>query len=120
MTFHLRFVHIIFSLVWVAYWPLLGKELLALLTIYSLYILTICNFIYSRFGFEDGLWALIASVPSDCKSVTFKSIHTVDCYNKVSAIRRGRFQGQKALLKPLIISVHITLRKHTFAICSEF
>ena len=27
-------------------------------------ILTICNFSYSRFGFEGWMWVLIASVPS--------------------------------------------------------
>ena len=44
------FVHIIFSLVWVAEWQLFGKELHPRLTICSLCILTICNFSY-RFGF---------------------------------------------------------------------
>ena len=46
MTFHLMCVHIIFSSVCVAEWPLFGKELLTRLTIChicSLCILTICN-----------------------------------------------------------------------------
>ena len=43
VTFHLMFVHIIFSLVCVAEWPPFEKELLTLLTICFLCILTICN-----------------------------------------------------------------------------
>ena len=46
MTFHLTCVHIIFSSVWIAEWPSLGKKLLTLLTICSLCILTIFNFSY--------------------------------------------------------------------------
>ena len=42
MTFHLMFVNIIFSSVWVAERPSFGKELLIRLTICSLSILTIC------------------------------------------------------------------------------
>ena len=37
MTFHLMFVHICFSLVWVAEWPSFGKELLTRLTICSVW-----------------------------------------------------------------------------------
>ena len=44
MTIHLMCVDVIFSLVWLAEWPSLGKELLTRLTICSLCILTICNF----------------------------------------------------------------------------
>ena len=43
VTFHLMCVHIIFSSVWVAEWPALGKELLIRLTICSLCFLTICK-----------------------------------------------------------------------------
>ena len=32
----------------------------------SLHILTICNFIISRFGFEYGIWVLMAPVPDHC------------------------------------------------------
>ena len=51
MTFHLTFVHIISSSVWVAEWPHFGKELPIMLTICSLCILTICNFRYFPFWF---------------------------------------------------------------------
>ena len=46
MTFHLMYVHVIFSSVKVAEWPPFGRELLTLFTICSLCILTICNFSY--------------------------------------------------------------------------
>ena len=46
MTFDLMCVHVIFSSVGVAEWPSFGKELLTRSTIYSLCILTICNFSY--------------------------------------------------------------------------
>ena len=64
------FVHIVISSVYVAEWPPFGKELLTRLTICLLYILTICNFSYSRFGFEGGLCVLIASVPGHFILVT--------------------------------------------------
>ena len=51
VTFHLTFVHIIFSLVWVAEWPWFEKELSSQLTICSLCYLTICNFSYFPFLF---------------------------------------------------------------------
>ena len=70
-TFHLMCVHIIFSSVWVAEWPPFGKELLTRLTICSLCILTIYNSIISRFGFEGGIWILIAHVPGLCILITF-------------------------------------------------
>ena len=38
------FVPIMFNSVWVAEWPPFGKELSYRLTIYSLCILTVCNF----------------------------------------------------------------------------
>ena len=58
VTFHLMFVQIILSLVWVIEWPPFWKELLTRLTICCLCILTICNFSFfpvwvlrTRFGF---------------------------------------------------------------------
>ena len=52
MTFHLMFVHIIFSSVWVAEWPLFGNSCsLGLPYNCSLCILTICNFSYIPFWF---------------------------------------------------------------------
>ena len=51
MTFHLMFVHIIFSSVWVAKWPAFGKELPTRLTICSLCILTICNLFFTVLPF---------------------------------------------------------------------
>ena len=57
MTFHLTFVHIIFSLVGVAEWPSFGKELLTRLTICSLFILTIfylCILVITCFSFGAG------------------------------------------------------------------
>ena len=44
VTFHLMFVDIIFSSVWVAEWSPFGKELLTRLAICFLCILTICYF----------------------------------------------------------------------------
>ena len=74
VTFHLMFVHIILSSVWVAVWPPFGKELPARLTICSLCILTICNFIFFSFCFHGGILVLIAPVPSHCILVTFSHI----------------------------------------------
>ena len=68
---HLIFVHIIFSSVWVAKWPPFGKELPTLLIICSHTILTIFISYISRFGFEGGIWVLIAQVPGHCTFVTF-------------------------------------------------
>ena len=51
VTFHLMCVHIIFSSVSVAEWPLFGKKLLNRLTICPLCILTICNTCISYFPF---------------------------------------------------------------------
>ena len=71
MTFHLMCVHIIFSLGWLAEWPSFGKELLTRFTICSLCTLTICSFNYFPFGFEGGIWVLIAPVPGHCIHFTF-------------------------------------------------
>ena len=70
MTFHLIFVHIIFSSVKVADWPPFGKELLLRLTICSLCTLPICNF--SHFHF----WLCVQDLGSDSSS--FWSLRT--CY----------------------------------------
>ena len=51
VKFHLMFVNIIFSSVWVAEWQSFEKELLTRLTICSLCILTICYFSYFPFWF---------------------------------------------------------------------
>ena len=64
-------IHITFSSVWVAEWPPFGKELFIRLTICSLCILTICNLVISRFGFEGGIRVLIAPVSSQCLLLTF-------------------------------------------------
>ena len=45
--------------------------MLTRLTICSLCILTICNFIYFRFGFEGWIWVLISSVHDLCILFTF-------------------------------------------------
>ena len=55
------FVHIILSSVWVAQRPHFGKELLTRLTMFSLYY-----DYFSHFGFEMGIWVLIAPVPGLC------------------------------------------------------
>ena len=52
-----------FSSVSIAEWPSFGKELLTRLTVCPLCILTICNLVISRIGFEGWIWVLIASVP---------------------------------------------------------
>ena len=43
MTFHLTCVHIIFSSVSVAEWPLFRRRLLARLAVCSLCVLAVCN-----------------------------------------------------------------------------
>ena len=49
------------------------------------YILTLCNFSISRFGFEGWIWVLIASVPDVGILFTFKqdargfNAHTFTC-----------------------------------------
>ena len=62
MTFHLTYVHIIFSSVMVADWPPFGKKLLTRLTICSLCFLTICNLSYFPFWLKGWILVLIASV----------------------------------------------------------
>ena len=54
MTFHLMFVHNTLSSVRVAEWPPFGKELPTRLAMCSHCILSICNLVISRFGFEGG------------------------------------------------------------------
>ena len=66
VTFHLMYVHINYSSVWVAEWPPFLKELLSRLTICSLCILTFVILVISRFGFEGWIWVLIALVPGLC------------------------------------------------------
>ena len=62
------FVHNIFVRVGlVAEWPPFGKKLLSRFT---LCILTISNFSYSRFGSESGIWVLIAPVSGHCIRVS--------------------------------------------------
>ena len=63
VSFHLMCVHINFSSVQIAERPPFGKELLIPLSIFSQCILTFCNFSYFPFGFEEGIWVLIAVVP---------------------------------------------------------
>ena len=69
-------VHIICSSVWVAEWPPFGKELLTRLNICSLCILSICNSSYFPFGFEGGIWVLIAPVTGLCILVTYNTTST--------------------------------------------
>ena len=63
MTFVLLFVHNTFSLVWVAEWPPLGKELSTRLAVCSHCLLSVFNSRFFPFGLEGGVWFLIASVP---------------------------------------------------------
>ena len=72
VTFHLMFIYITFSSVCVAVWPPFGKELPIRLAMCSNCILSICNFIFSRFVLKGGVWFLIAPVPVHCLIVTFK------------------------------------------------
>ena len=61
MPFHFLFVQISFSLVKVAEWPSSGKDLLfTRLAICSLGILNVVVLVISRFGFESGIWVLLA------------------------------------------------------------
>ena len=46
VAFHLMFVQIVFSLVWVAEWAPFGKELLTRLTTPSLYYVYLLLFVY--------------------------------------------------------------------------
>ena len=69
MTFHLKFVHNSFRLIWVAEWPLFGRELPTRLAVCS-HCMSIC-IVFSRYGFEDGVWFLIGPVPLYCLLVTF-------------------------------------------------
>ena len=65
------FVHYTFSLVWVAEWPPFEKELPIRLAVCLHCNLSICNFSFFPFGFESGVWFLIAPVPIHCLLVTF-------------------------------------------------
>ena len=76
-SFNLCLFILIVSSVSVAGWPPIGKELLTGLTICSFCILTVCIFCYFRFGFEDGIWVLIAPVPCHCILVTFTIIYRI-------------------------------------------
>ena len=62
VTFHLMWVHIIFSSFSVAGWPPFGEKLHTRLIICSRYILTICNISYFTFRF------LGLDLGSDCFS----------------------------------------------------
>ena len=71
-AFHLMLVHINFSSVSVAGCPPFGKKLFTRLTICSLCNLPIfLSLVISRFGYEGGLWVLIAKVPCHFTLVTF-------------------------------------------------
>ena len=61
-----------FSSVSVSEWPPFGIELLTRLAVCFFCILTICNIVISRFGFEGWIWVLIASVPDLC--ILFTSV----------------------------------------------
>ena len=63
MTFHLMFVNII--LVW---FGLLSGHLLGKISLYVDYLLFL---VISRFGFEGGIWVLIALVLGHCIPVTY-------------------------------------------------
>ena len=65
------FVHNTFKSVCVAEWPPLRKSLPTRLAMFSLCILSIYDFVISRFGFEHGVWFLIVSVPVHCLLVTW-------------------------------------------------
>ena len=65
------FFHNNFSSVWVGDWPPFEKELLTRLSLCSLCILIFVILVISHFGFEGGIWVLIAPVPGHCILVTF-------------------------------------------------
>ena len=60
LCFLLVYVQIAFCSVYVAEWLPFEKELPAWFTLCSLYIMSICNFDYFPFWFEDRIWDLIA------------------------------------------------------------
>ena len=74
MTFHLMFVHIIFSSVLVAEWPPFGKVLPPWLTICSRLFRLFVILAVSRFGFHGGIWVLIPAVPGHCTLVAFEPL----------------------------------------------
>ena len=71
MTFHLKYVKMFFSSVYVAEWPPFRKELPVRLTLCSLRIISVCNFSYFPFRFEGRIWDLIAPIPGHCLLVSF-------------------------------------------------
>ena len=70
MTFHLLLVHDNLVRFGFAERPHFGKELPTRLAVCSHCILSICNFSVSRFGFEGGVWFLIAPVSVHCLLVS--------------------------------------------------
>ena len=51
----------------------------------------ICNFSYSRYGFEDGIWVLIAPVPGHCILVTLLASNDRKAFFTSSDHRGYRF-----------------------------
>ena len=56
--------------------PPLGESC-PLLTLCSLFIMSICNFSFFPFWFEGGIWVLIVSVPIYCLFVAFRNMKKV-------------------------------------------
>ena len=91
------FVHIILRSVQVAEWPPFGKELLTRLTIGSLSILVI-----SCFGFEGGIWVVIAPVLGRCILVTFSHTEEVLNRNVSPALNEPRHEKTNVLVSDLV------------------
>ena len=86
MTFHLTFVHIIFSSGSVSEWPPFGKNLITRLPICSLNILNICN-IVPVLVLMTGVWIVIA-FNSSCPLYTFY-FHSFLVFNRILWILSG-------------------------------
>ena len=69
--------------------------------------MTICNFSFSRFGFEGRLWVLFATVPGHCILVTF-AIKS-DLVRKLSGMSIGINENSIALSIPLSCNKHATI-----------
>ena len=77
VTFHLMYVQIIFSSVYVVEWPPFGKSCsLGCPYVLFVFCLFVIRSVISRFGFEGRIWILIAQVPGHCLHFTF--IHNQD------------------------------------------
>ena len=106
VTFHSVFGYT-FSSVWIAEWSPFGKERPTRLAVCSHYISSLVILVFPRFGFEGGVWFLIAPVPVHCS--TYRHILCQQCYSEN--------------IELVFLSLEFVLREHTgwgscFRVCS--